>query len=49
MNVRKISPEDFEKLCLILMQKIGYGNKVQHTGKTGDGGKDGKILVDALG
>lgn len=49
MIVRKISPEDFEKLCLLLMQKIGYGNRVQHTGKTGDGGKDGKILVDVLG
>lgn len=48
-SVRKLEPEDFEKICLMLMQKIGYGNKIQHTGKTGDGGKDGKVLVDALG
>ena len=48
-TIRKMDPADFEKLCLILMQKIGYGDTVQHTGRSGDHGKDGKVLVDSLG
>jgi len=47
--VRGLDPEDFEKLCLHLMQEVGYGTSGIHTGRSGDHGKDGMILVDALG
>jgi restriction system protein len=47
------TPEFFERLVLILVQKMGYGgwslDAIQHTGRTGDGGIDGIIHEDALG
>ena len=52
-RIWKRSPEFFEKLVLDLMAKLGYGDgspeSLQHTGKTADGGIDGKIKMDALG
>lgn len=44
----KCTPTGFEKLCLKLLVKMGYGES-QHTGKTGDRGVDGIISEDALG
>jgi len=38
----------FERLCLTLFEKMGYGES-QHTGKSGDRGVDGIISEDKLG
>lgn len=43
-----LSPEQFEKLVLKLLVKMGYG-EAHHTGKSGDGGIDGIIDEDKLG
>ncbi|MBD3311427.1 MAG: restriction endonuclease [Candidatus Magasanikbacteria bacterium] len=42
------NPYFFEKVVLILFQKMGYGD-FQETSKTGDGGIDGIISQDKLG
>jgi restriction system protein len=41
-------PTFFENLVLSLLNKMGYGDPI-HTGKTGDGGKDGIVIADGLG
>ena len=46
-----ILPEDFEKLVLKLLTKLGYGlgQKNVHTGKSHDSGIDGEIYQDRFG
>jgi restriction system protein len=44
----RCSPTGFEKLCLELFEKMGYG-ETKHTGKPGDRGVDGIISEDKLG
>jgi restriction system protein len=44
----KKDPEFFEHLVLSLLHQMGYGVPI-HTGKTGDGGKDGIVIADSLG
>jgi len=52
-SVKTTLPEFFEKLVLDLLLKIGYGGYLPEageiTGKSGDGGIDGKIKEDKLG
>ena len=47
------SPEFFEKLVLQVLKAMGYGSgnedSLQHVGKSGDEGIDGRINQDALG
>ncbi len=47
-KVRNIDPYYFEKVILILLNKMGYGDFVE-TKKSGDGGIDGIINQDQLG
>lgn len=47
-KLKSIDPYYFEKVILILLQKMGYGDFVE-TKKSGDGGIDGIINEDALG
>ena len=46
--VKSVDPFYFEKIVLILLKKMGYGDIVE-TNKTGDGGIDGIINQDQLG
>lgn len=39
-KVQKISPQDFERLCQLILRESGF-TRVEVTGKTGDGGIDG--------
>ena len=52
-KVMALSPEKFEYLVINLVRVVGYGYpdeaSFRHTGKTGDGGVDGIILVDKFG
>ena len=48
-EIKTTSPTFFEKAVLQLLSKMGYGDLVEHTGKTGDEGIDGKIREDKLG
>jgi len=52
-QVKKCSPEFFEKLVVELLLKMGYGGSREDAGKavgrTGDGGIDGIIKEDKLG
>jgi len=52
-EVKSASPEFFEKTVLKLLRRMGYGDLVdgsmEHTGKSGDEGVDGKIKEDKLG
>jgi restriction system protein len=52
-SVKTTSPYFFEKLVIDLLLKMGYGGYLPEageiTGKTGDGGIDGKIKEDKLG
>lgn len=48
-EVRKISPSGFERLVLELLKKMGYGEWIEHTGRSGDGGIDGIVRKDRLG
>lgn len=47
------TPEEFEKLVVMLLQKMGYGGKVDNSGMvtklSNDGGIDGIIKEDVLG
>lgn len=47
------TPNAFEKLVVILLQKMGYGGEIQNSGlvtkSTNDGGIDGIIKEDVLG
>lgn len=47
-KLKKIDPYYFEKVILILLKKMGYGDFVE-TPKSGDGGIDGIINEDKLG
>ena len=47
-KLKCIDPFYFEKVILILLKKMGYGDFVE-TSKTGDGGIDGIINEDKLG
>jgi restriction system protein len=47
-KVKSIDPYYFEKLILILLKKMGYGDFIE-TPKSGDGGIDGIINQDQLG
>ena len=47
-RLKSIDPFYFEKVILILLKKMGYGDFVE-TSKTGDGGIDGIINEDKLG
>ena len=47
-RLKKIDPFYFEKVILILLKRMGYGQFIE-TKKTGDGGVDGIINQDQLG
>ena len=47
-KLKDLNPYYFEKVVLILLKKMGYGDFVV-TSKSGDGGIDGVISVDKLG
>lgn len=47
-KLKDIDPYYFEKVILILLKKMGYGDFVE-TAKSGDGGIDGIISEDKLG
>lgn len=47
-KLRAIDPYYFEKVILILLKKMGYGEFIE-TAKSGDGGIDGIINEDKLG
>lgn len=47
-KLKSLDPFFFEKVILILLSKMGYGEFVE-TSKTGDGGIDGIINQDKLG
>ena len=46
-----LSPAEFERLVLRLLEKMGYGRAggVEHSGRSGDAGIDGIISQDPLG
>ena len=47
-KLKEVDPYAFEKLILILLKKMGYGDFIE-TAKSGDGGIDGIINEDQLG
>jgi len=47
-RLKEIDPYYFEKVILILLKKMGYGDFIE-TSKSGDGGIDGVINEDKLG
>jgi restriction system protein len=47
-RLKNIDPYNFEKVILILLKKMGYGDFTE-TSKSGDGGIDGIINEDKLG
>src|SRR5699024_9978507 len=47
-RLKVIDPYYFEKVILILLKKMGYGDFIE-TSKSGDGGIDGVINEDKLG
>jgi restriction system protein len=47
-KLRELDPFYFEKVILILLKRMGYGDFTE-TSKTGDGGIDGVIDEDKLG
>lgn len=47
-KLKEIDPYTFERIILILLSKMGYGDFVE-TSKSGDGGIDGIINEDQLG
>ncbi len=47
-KLKALDPYYFEKVILILLKKMGYGDFIE-TAKTGDGGIDGIINEDKLG
>jgi restriction system protein len=47
-RLKEIDPYYFEKVILILLKKMGYGDFIE-TAKSGDGGIDGIINEDKLG
>jgi restriction system protein len=47
-KLKEIDPFYFERIILVLLKRMGYGDFVE-TAKTGDGGIDGIINQDQLG
>lgn len=47
-KLKEVDPYAFEKIILILLNKMGYGDFIE-TAKSGDGGIDGIINEDQLG
>lgn len=47
-KLKDVDPYSFEKIILILLKKMGYGDFIE-TSKSGDGGIDGVINEDQLG
>jgi len=47
-KLKEVDPYAFEKIILILLHKMGYGDFIE-TAKSGDGGIDGIINEDQLG
>jgi restriction system protein len=47
-KLKEIDPYTFERIILILLKKMGYGDFIE-TSKSGDGGIDGIINEDQLG
>lgn len=47
-KLKEVDPYAFEKIILILLKKMGYGDFIE-TAKSGDGGVDGIINEDQLG
>lgn len=47
-KLKEVDPYAFEKIILILLKKMGYGDFIE-TSKSGDGGIDGIINEDQLG
>ncbi len=47
-KLKEVDPYAFEKIILILLKKMGYGDFIE-TSKSGDGGIDGFINEDQLG
>ncbi|OIP98526.1 MAG: restriction endonuclease [Zetaproteobacteria bacterium CG2_30_46_52] len=47
-KLKEVDPYSFEKIILILLKKMGYGDFIE-TSKSGDGGIDGIINQDKLG
>lgn len=47
-KINEVNPYYFEKIILILLKRMGYGD-FQETSKSGDGGIDGIINEDKLG
>lgn len=47
-KLKSVDPYVFEKIILILLKKMGYGDFIE-TSKSGDGGVDGIINEDQLG
>jgi len=47
-KLREIDPFSFERIILVLLNRMGYGDFIE-TSKTGDGGIDGIINQDQLG
>ncbi len=47
-SLSEVSPDNFERLVVSLLEKMGYG-KGDTVGRSGDGGIDGIINQDALG
>ena len=48
LKLKEVDPYAFEKIILILLKKMGYGDFIE-TSKSGDGGIDGIINEDQLG
>lgn len=48
LKLKEVDPYSFEKIILILLKKMGYGDFIE-TAKSGDGGIDGIINEDQLG
>ncbi len=48
LKLKEVDPYAFEKIILILLKKMGYGEFIE-TAKSGDGGIDGIINEDELG
>lgn len=47
-KLKEVDPYAFEKIILVLLKKMGYGDFIE-TAKSGDGGIDGIINEDQLG
>jgi len=47
-KLKEVDPYSFERIILVLLKKMGYGDFIE-TSKSGDGGIDGIINQDQLG